>query len=116
MTGATYGAAAGGGAVRRAISARAPRPAQATAAAAISPQRGEKIRRKPRSFTRAAKLDTQNGVRKKRKRGQGWSDARAETALRVSAMPITTARPADVIQIRGSGSKYRTMTTVHQMK
>jgi hypothetical protein len=104
------------GEVLRATSARSPRPTQRPAAAANSSQRGEKISRKPRSFTRAAKLDTQNGVRKKRKTGHGSGLIRPDAALSVSAMPIMTLRPADVSQRRGRESKYLTTTTAHQMK
>ena len=82
--------------------------AQMATAAVISQGLGEKTRKKWRSLTRAEKLETQNGIMKKRKAGQKAMRNRMlpePAALMHSARPMITARPKLVAQRRGLGSK-----------
>ena len=87
------------------------RPARATAAtnstqtnrpAATSPHRGENTSRKPRPFTSAEKLDTQNGIRKNRNICQRCS---GRPAFNSSATPTMALSPSDVSHSRGLASK-----------
>lgn len=90
-----------------------------TTAARISIGLGEKIRMNPLPFTSAEKLDTQNGIRNKRKVCQKSSFTLfglAAVVLMNNANPMIKLKPRDVSQSLGEGSKYRTRTTLYQMK
>jgi len=94
-------------------------PTQIATATIISPTCGEKISTNPFPFTRAAKLDTQNGVINNRSAGQVSSSTRRfpdRVVLINSAAPIIPLNPTDVSHSRGLGSKYRTSTTSHHIK
>ena len=78
------------------------------AAAKISMGFGEKMSMKPLPFTKAAKLETQNGIRKSRKVCQKSSFTLFEpeaVVLRYRANPMMTLRPRDVSHSRRLGSK-----------
>src|SRR4051812_44638436 len=80
---------------------------------------GEKISRNPRSFTSAAKLDTQKGIRNNRNVCQNpslTSPSPDAVVLITSATPIITLSPSDVSHSLGLGEKYRASTTQYQMK
>jgi hypothetical protein len=81
---------------------------QIPAASTFSPRFGEKMRMKPRPFTSAAKLETQNGIRKSRNTVQPPTRVPAAAPARVlsnRAKPTITLRPIDVSQSSGFGSK-----------
>lgn len=73
----------------------------------------------PWPLTRAEKLETQNGIRKRRMVGQRSSRMRVvpdEVVLMYRAVPMMALSPRDVSHSRGLGSKYRTTTVIHQMR
>ena len=82
-----------------------------------SPARGEKTRMKPRSFTSAAKLDTQNGAMKNRAVAHASSRTGIlvcpdpDRAFKTNAIPTIKDSPNEVSHRRRLGSKYRTSTT-----
>jgi len=93
---------------RRSKSTTAHSTAHSTTAAKISAGFGEKIRMNPFPFTSAEKLDTQNGIRNKRKVCQKSSFtlfALAAVVLMNNAKPIIKLNPNEVSQSRGDGSK-----------
>jgi hypothetical protein len=93
--------------------------AQNPAAVAISIGFGEKIRKNSLPFTNAEKLDTQNGIKNSRNVCQKSSLtllALAAVVLMNNANPMIKLNPSDVSQSRGDGSKYRTSTTLYQIK
>ena len=79
---------------------------------------GGKTRTYPASFTRAAKLETQKGMRNSRKTCQRssaivpWEDDRV---LITRATPMMTLRPIEVSQSRGRASKWFATLTTYQM-
>jgi hypothetical protein len=89
------------------------------AAIPISISFGEKIRMKPRSFTSAEKLDTQNGIKNSRNVCQKSNltlFALAAVVLMNNANPMIKLKPSDVSQSLSEKSKYRTSTTQYQTK
>jgi hypothetical protein len=90
---------------RRVAHTRPRNTAHAASPAITSPSTGENTRTKPRPFTRAEKLDTQNGIRKNRKVRQRSSGPRPWPAFSSSAIPMMTASPSEVSHRRGFGSK-----------
>ena len=78
---------------------------------ATSPARGEKTRMKPRSFTNAAKLDTQNGAMKNRAVAHTPNGTGAtvrpvpDRAFKTNAIPTIRDNPNDVSHRRRLGSK-----------
>jgi len=92
---------------------------QSPTAVSASLGRGENTSTKSRPFTRAEKLETQNGIRNKRKICQRPSftcPAPEAVVLMYSARPMMRLKPRDVSHKRGLGSKYRASTTPYQMK
>jgi len=89
------------------------------AAMMISIGFGEKISTNPFPFTNAEKLETQKGIRNRRKVGQNPSVTWLLTparVLRTNATPMIRLRPNEVSQSRRLGSKYRIKTTQYQIK
>jgi hypothetical protein len=73
----------------------------------------------PFPFTRAEKLETQNGMRNSRKVCQKSNltlFALPAVVLMNSANPIIKLNPSEVSQSLTEESKYRTNTTQYQMK
>lgn len=66
---------------------------------------GGKTSKKPRPLTSAEKLETQNGIKKRRNVGQKPGRTPAVEVLMSSAMPMMPEMPSDVIQSCGLGSK-----------
>ena len=94
-------------------------PAQTPVPSAISCHCGENMRTKPLSFTRAEKLDTQNGIRKNRSVCQPSRERRVRAphpAFSNSANPMMTLRPSEVSHSRALGSKWRARTTRYQSR
>ena len=93
----------------RTTSERSPSTTQIPPAATSSQGFGEKMRKKPRSFTKAAKLETQNGVTKSLRVGQGSRRMRClpERVVFTSdaTQPMIPLNPRDVSQIAGLGSE-----------
>lgn len=71
-------------------------------------------------LSRAEKLETQKGMRKRRKVTQRSGQIQREKAwdcvLMRSAAPMMPLRPAEVSQMRGVLSKWFKTLSVHQMK
>jgi len=86
-------------------------------AVTVSLHFGENTKKNPRPFTKAEKLDTQKGIRKRRNTPHGAKGAPfiAARVLRSRAHPIIPLKPSEVSQICGFASKYRTSTTTYQM-
>jgi hypothetical protein len=80
---------------------------------------GEKIRINPFPFTSAEKLETQNGIKNSRNVCQKSSFTLftlAAVVLMNSAKPMIKLKPSEVSQSLSEASKYRTNTTLYQMK
>jgi hypothetical protein len=74
----------------------------------ISSIRGEKMRTNPFPFTKAAKLETQNGIRNNRNVCQNSNftfAVPADTVLMYRANPMMALNPSDVSQRRRLESK-----------
>src|SRR3954452_4585834 len=118
MSGGVSGAAAGAEPRRKSLAAPTKRqkPAQRHAATAFSHWCGEKMRIKPRPFTSAEKLETQKGMRKRRKVVQLQSRAAECQVLSSKATPTIDEMPTEVSQRAGLGSKYHVAKKRYQRR
>src|SRR3954452_18284859 len=118
MSGGVSGAAAGAEPRRKSLAAPTKRqkPAQRHAATAFSHWCGEKMRIKPRPFTSAEKLETQKGMRKRRKVVQLHSRAAGCQVLSNRATPTMTEMPSEVSHSLRLGSKYHRPKKRYQMR
>jgi len=79
--------------------------AQSEIASPFSVALGEKTRKKPRPFTRAEKLETQKGIKNRRKVGQKARRLPPVVVLRSKATPTIPEIPTEVSQRFGLRSK-----------
>jgi hypothetical protein len=92
---------------RRIIITITQKAAQSKIAKAFSATFGENTRRNPWPLTNAEKLETQKGIRKRRKTGQNPKRTPAVplVVLMYNATPMMPLSPREVSQRRGFGSK-----------
>jgi hypothetical protein len=93
--------------VRRVIKTTTQTKQQITIAKTFSDTRGEKMSKKPRPFTNAEKLETQNGIKNKRKIGQKPNRTPGDplVVLIYSATPMMPLSPSEVSHNREFASK-----------